>query len=83
MWTFTEGGNIFQSVNSAAGVAVGDIWFTDVEFEGTLVVETSHDADFVGVVFSFQVVIFILLVTYFPNSKLIAEQQPLLSVIQC
>ena len=54
-WTFTEGGNVYQSVNCAPGVAVGDIWFTDVEYEGIITVDQNYDYDFMGVVFSFQV----------------------------
>ena len=42
-------------MNCAAGVAVGDRWFTDLEYEGTITVGTDKDADFVGVVFAFQV----------------------------
>ena len=59
VWTFSDG-NIYQSTNSAPSVAVGNIWFSDVEFEGTLTVEHTkkeqgEDNDYVGVVFSFQV----------------------------
>ena len=56
-WKFTEGGNIYQSVNCAAGVAVGDLWFTDVEYEGTVAVIQNYDYDFMGVVFAFQVLL--------------------------
>ena len=55
VWEFTDGGNIYQGANTAAGVAVGDLWFTDVEYEGTITVETDFDPDFVGVVFAYQV----------------------------
>ena len=57
-WNFTDAdrGNIYQSQNSAPGVLVGNIWFSDVEYEGTLTVaNANNDHDFVGVVFSFQV----------------------------
>ena len=56
LWDLTRGdGNIYQSGNSAPGVAVGDVWFTDVDYEGVITVENIKDHDFVGVVFSFQV----------------------------
>ena len=54
MWKFTDDG-IYQSANTAAGVAVGDLWFNEVEFEGTITVQTTFDPDFVGVVFAYQV----------------------------
>ena len=57
VWKFTEGGNIYQSVNCAPGVAVGDIWFTDVEYEGIITVAQNYDYEFIGVVFSFQVLL--------------------------
>ena len=56
LWDLTGGdGNIYQSANSAPGVAVGDVWFSDVDYEGVITVENTEDRDFVGVVFSFQV----------------------------
>ena len=58
-WDFTDAdrGNIYQSENSAPSVAVGDLWFSDVDYEGSITVEqdNSIDHDFVGVVFSYQV----------------------------
>ena len=56
VWNLTGGdGNIFQERNSVPSVAVGDISFSDVDYEGAITVEVSTDHDFVGVVFSFQV----------------------------
>ena len=60
VWNSTDmvGGEnftLYQSANSAPGVAVGDVWFSDVDYEGVITVENTEDRDFVGVVFSFQV----------------------------
>lgn len=61
-WDFTDAGrgNIYQSQNSPPSVAVGDLWFSDVDYEGSITVEQDNkiDHDFVGVVFSYQVKIF-------------------------
>ena len=56
VWEFRdEGKEIWQGINSNAGIAVGNIALSAVEFEGTIYVNNSVDNDFVGSVFSFQV----------------------------
>ena len=78
VWNFTDnnGGENFtayQSINSAPGVAVGDIWFSDVDYEGSVTVEQNNtiDHDFVGVVFAFQVKLFcrLTLKTLFKDNR--------------
>ena len=60
IWIFSDQGKeIFQQLNSDPTVAVGSIWFSDVDYEGTLIVENEKDDDWVGVVFSFQVKTFL------------------------
>ena len=55
IWTFhDEGKEIYQEVNSSPGVAIGDVAFTNVDFDGTFYIDDT-DSDFVGVIFSFQV----------------------------
>ena len=55
-WIFSDKGKeITQKKNSFPTVAVANVWFSDVDYEGTLIVETEADDDWVGVVFSFQV----------------------------
>ena len=56
IWTFhDEGKEIYQEVNSSPGVAIGDVAFTNVDFDGTFFVHDTTDADWVGAVFAFQV----------------------------
>ena len=56
IWEFRdEGKEIFQGVNSAPGIAVGDIKFGDVDYSGTMYVSDIYDDDWIGAVFSFQV----------------------------
>ena len=55
-WEFRdEGKEIWQALNSNAGIAIGDAMLSGVEFEGTFYVTNTGDNDHVGVVFSFQV----------------------------
>ena len=55
-WIFSDKGKeITQKKNSFPTVAVANVWFSGVDYEGTLIVETEQDDDWVGVVFSFQV----------------------------
>ena len=56
IWKITdEGKEIYQGVNSAPTVAVGDTRFSNVDYEGTFFIHANWDDDWVGVVFSFQV----------------------------
>ena len=55
-WEFRdEGKEIYQALNSDPGVAIGDVKFAGVEFEGTMFVDCCLDNDWIGAVFSFQV----------------------------
>jgi len=55
VWTFTDNGKeIYQAINSAPGAGIGDTFFNDIEFEGTIYVSDTSDDDFVGAIFSFQ-----------------------------
>ncbi|XP_064094358.1 cartilage oligomeric matrix protein-like [Macrobrachium nipponense] len=49
-----RGAEILQTLNSDPGLAVGDIAFGGVNFEGTFFIDTSADDDFAGFLFSFQ-----------------------------
>jgi len=54
IWQFrNDGKEIFQEVNSAAGIAIGDAKLSAVEFEGTMYVGPGDD-DWIGAIFSFQ-----------------------------
>lgn len=48
------GTKVTETENSDPGIAVGDVHFGGVDFSGTLQVATTHDDDFVGIVFSYQ-----------------------------
>ncbi|GAV00266.1 hypothetical protein RvY_11141 [Ramazzottius varieornatus] len=49
-----EGAEIYQTLNSDPGLAVGYDAFTGVDFGGTFFVNTNIDDDYAGFVFSFQ-----------------------------
>ena len=60
VWEFRNGGKeIQQKVNSAPGVAIGSDQLGGVDFEGTFFVADRIDDDWIGVIFSFQVSIFL------------------------
>ncbi|XP_027036695.1 cartilage oligomeric matrix protein-like isoform X2 [Pocillopora damicornis] len=48
------GTKVSEEENSDPGIAVGNVRFNGVDFNGTLRVSTKHDDDFVGLVFSYQ-----------------------------
>lgn len=50
----STGTQVTEEENSDPGIAVGDVTFNGVDFNGTLRVGTQHDDDFVGLVFSYQ-----------------------------
>ena len=50
-----DGAEIVQTLNSDPGLAVGDTWFGGVDYEGTMFVNTPHDDDYMGFIFSYQV----------------------------
>ena len=55
-WQFrNEGKEIFQELNSAPGIAIGNAKLSSVDFEGTLYVATNRDYDYIGAIFAFQV----------------------------
>ena len=61
IWEFRdEGREIFQSVNSAPGIAIGGPSLAGVEFEGTYFMSSAGlswlDNDWVGAIFAFQVI---------------------------
>ncbi|XP_068200392.1 LOW QUALITY PROTEIN: uncharacterized protein [Palaemon carinicauda] len=49
-----KGEEILQTLNSDPGLAVGNIAFGGVNFEGTFYIDTYADDDFAGFIFSFQ-----------------------------
>ena len=60
IWEFRDGGKeIYQKINSAPGIAIGDTTLAGVEFEGTFFLSSAGlgwlDNDWVGIIFSFQV----------------------------
>ena len=56
VWVFHDGGKeIYQGINSAPGVAIGDDKLSSVDYEGTIYVDAkTNDNDWLGAVFSFQ-----------------------------
>ena len=52
-----EGREIIQKINSAPGIAIGGDMLAGVEFEGTIFVSCCSDDDWIGSIFSFQVMI--------------------------
>ena len=58
VWEFRdEGREIIQKINSAPGIAIGGDMLAGVEFEGTIFVSCCSDDDWIGSIFSFQVMI--------------------------
>ena len=56
VWEFrNEGKEILQKINSAPGVAIGNAKLSAVDFEGTIHVKCCSDNDWLGAIFSFQV----------------------------
>ena len=47
-------GSLPLKVNSRAGVAVSSTAFSSVRFSGTIFVDSSHDNDLIGIIFSYQ-----------------------------
>ena len=57
VWEFkNEGKEIHQNINSNAGIAIGDVQMSNLDFEGTIFVANDNtDDDWIGTIFSFQV----------------------------
>ena len=54
-WEFSDGGKqIFQKLNSRAGLAVGDAVFSSVRYTGVMFVGTKSDNDAIGIVFGYK-----------------------------
>ena len=65
VWEFRdEGKEIVQKVNSDAGIAIGATRLGAVEFEGTIFVGQTIDDDWIGAVFSYQVISLFHIRTY-------------------
>ena len=57
VWEFrNDGKEILQKINSAPGIAIGSAKLASVDFEGTIFVSKNWDNDWVGSIFSFQVI---------------------------
>ena len=84
VWEFRdEGKEIVQKVNSDAGIAIGGTRLGAVEFEGTIFVSQSSDDDWIGAVFSYQVIsLFILELTIDLIRPINIGQQPFLLVLE-
>ena len=55
-WEFrNDGKEILQKINSAPGIAIGSAQLSAVDFEGTIFVACCSDNDWIGSIFSFQV----------------------------
>ena len=54
-WEFSDDGKqIYQSVNSRAGLAVGDAVFSSVRYTGVMFVNDTSDNDHIGILFGYK-----------------------------
>ena len=54
-WEFSDGGKqIFQKLNSRAGLAVGGAVFSSVRYTGVMFVGTNSDDDVIGILFGYK-----------------------------
>lgn len=73
---YNKGAEVVQTLNSDPGMAIGYDSFADVDFEGTLFVDTEIDDDYIGFIFSYQSNRRFYAVTWKRNAQEYWDKQP-------